>query len=102
MKLRPKSLSNCLDQMSSKNYQSPFAFTIKNHQEHPQIGNRIEAIADNCRQRIEAIADKQCKSGCIYIYIYIYIYTKLSLKILLFRVQIKSHMIHFQISKVTY
>ena len=86
--------------MSSKNYQSPFACTIKNHQEHPQIGNRIEAIADNCRQRIEAIADKQCKSGCIYIYIYIY--TKLSLKILLFRVQIKSHMIHFQISKVTY
>ena len=41
-----------------------------------------------CRQRIETLADKQCKFA---------VYTELDLNILLFRVQIKSHMIHFQI-----
>ena len=41
-----------------------------------------------CRQRIEALVDKQSKFG-------------LDLNILLFRVQIKSYTIHFQIIKVT-
>ena len=47
-----------------------------------------------CKERIEALADKQCKFGCIYIY------TKLGLNIL-FRVQIKYHIIHLQIWKDT-
>ena len=44
-----------------------------------------------CRQSIGALAYKQCKFGCI----------SVDLKILLIRVQINSHMIHFQIQKVT-
>ena len=38
-----------------------------------------------CRHRIEVLADKQGKFGC---------YTELGLSILLFRVQIKSHVVH--------
>ena len=37
VKLRPKSLSNRLEQISSIDYQNLFGCAKKNHQEHPQI-----------------------------------------------------------------
>ena len=46
-----------------------------------------------CRQRIEA--EKQINNTNLAVY------TELGLNILLLRVQIKSHMTHFQIQKVT-
>ena len=49
----------------------------------------IQNLRYYCRQRIEA--EKQISNANLAVY------TKLGLTILLFRVQIKSHMIHFQI-----
>ena len=73
MNLRPKSLSNRIDQMSSKNYQYLFECAIKKII-HPQIGKscigKIKNLNYNlryyCRQRIEALAHRQCKFDCMY------------------------------------
>ena len=78
MKLRPKSLSNCLYYISSINLQNLFGCAIeKIHQEYRQIGITYIGKVDNYLngtknrryyrgQRIEAFADKQCNFCCIY------------------------------------
>ena len=78
MKLRPKSLSNCLYYISSINLQNLFGCAIeKIHQEYRQIGityiGKIENylnVTKNRRyyrgQRIEAFADNQCNFCYIY------------------------------------
>ena len=61
--------------MSLINYQNLFGCAIKRiHQEHPQIGKsyigEIKTYLNDAKhrewQRIEVLADKKCKFGCIY------------------------------------
>ena len=62
VKLRLKSLSNCLDQISSINYQKLFGCAIKKiHQQHPQTGQSY--IGKGKIYLTEALADRQCKFG---------------------------------------
>ena len=100
MKLRPKSLSNCLYYISSINLQNLFGCAIeKIHQEYRQIGityiGKIE-IYLNVTKTEDIIADRELKpsqtSNAIFA-----VCTNLGLNTLLFRVQIKPHMMHFQI-----
>ena len=63
MKLRPQSLSDPLDQMTSINYQNLFRCAIKNHQGHPGIGKsyieKIKIYLNDAKPKILLKTDNQ-------------------------------------------
>ena len=87
VKLKPKSLSNPLDQISSLNYQDLFVCAIK-------LG-KIKIYLNGEKPKI-LFVDRELKPWHI-TNANLAVYTELELTMLLFRVQIKSHMIHFSI-----
>ena len=87
VKLKPKSLSNPLDQISSLNYQTLFVCAIK-------LG-KIKIYLNGEKPKI-LFVDRELKPWQI-TNANLAVYTELELTMLLFRVQIKSHMIHFSI-----
>ena len=87
VKLKPKSLSNPLDQISSLNYQNLFVCAIK-------LG-KIKIYLNGEKPKI-LFVDRELKPWQI-TNANLAVYTELELTMLLFRVQIKSHMIHFSI-----
>ena len=87
VKLKPKSLSNPLDQISSLNYQDLFVCAIK-------LG-KIKIYLNGEKPKI-LFVDRELKPWQI-TNANLAVYTELELTMLLFRVQIKSHMIHFSI-----
>ena len=83
--------------MSWINYHNLFGCIIKkNLQEHSQIGKsyigKIKIYLNDAKPIVDRELKPWQKSN-----VNLAVYTNLGLNILLFRVQIKSHMVHFQI-----